>query len=389
MLLRGFDDGRYLRFQRSRSRCLRGQCRSRQLVANADRRGRNPGPSWRALRSATSASTSASARPPAAERSVRAPRKSRRSGRAVEAAVPLGGAELVRIHRRFASRTILEHRRQRFGGIQVVVEAFVEFRAAPGARADRRVGAFAEALVCHAQLEIAQSVDGRARPIQALESEIQLLAIWHGDQQISGSLRACIRARECRAAYRNCRAISTSFRLRPSGTRRASSSARTACPSATRTARSRSRDAGTRGPRRRCECRASRPGTSSPWRSTRCASPGGPGPMGVPRTVSPGLGAFHRAKSRALSLSYSSMSTRAPASFREIVLREFAVPGEFRDAEIGRAFARVSVALPVRRWIASTISSMCSVAGRGAPDLQSQRARVLEKRLDVCFRCIP
>src|SRR6266446_5093866 len=42
--------------------------------------------------------------------------------------------------------------------------------------------------------------------------------------------------------------------------------------------------------------------------------PGRPRPMGVSHEASPGLGAFQRAKSRALSFSYSSTSTRAPSS---------------------------------------------------------------------------
>src|SRR5271165_2695324 len=46
---------------------------------------------------------------------------------------------------------------------------------------------------------------------------------------------------------------------------------------------------------------------------SRC-HPGLPGPIDVFQDASPGLGAFHSAKSRALSLSYSSTSTRAPSS---------------------------------------------------------------------------
>src|SRR5258707_13907692 len=42
--------------------------------------------------------------------------------------------------------------------------------------------------------------------------------------------------------------------------------------------------------------------------------PGRPGPMGLSQKASSGLGAFHKAKSRALSFSYSSTSTLAPAS---------------------------------------------------------------------------
>src|SRR5256885_8800652 len=42
--------------------------------------------------------------------------------------------------------------------------------------------------------------------------------------------------------------------------------------------------------------------------------PGRPRPIGVSHDASPGFGAFQSAKSRALSFSYSSTSTRAPSS---------------------------------------------------------------------------
>ena len=41
--------------------------------------------------------------------------------------------------------------------------------------------------------------------------------------------------------------------------------------------------------------------------------PGRPGPISVSHWASPGFGAFQSAKSRALSFSYSSTSTRAPS----------------------------------------------------------------------------
>ena len=42
--------------------------------------------------------------------------------------------------------------------------------------------------------------------------------------------------------------------------------------------------------------------------------PGRPGPSAVSHLCSPGLGAFHSAKSRAESFSYSSRSMRAPSA---------------------------------------------------------------------------
>ena len=60
---------------------------------------------------------------------------------------------------------------------------------------------------------------------------------------------------------------------------------RTGRRSRPRTGRSRSRGAGRSGPRRRRGCRATRRGTAWPSPSTRCASPGGPGPTGSPTTA--------------------------------------------------------------------------------------------------------
>ena len=60
-------------------------------------------------------------------------------------------------------------------------------------------------------------------------------------------------------------------------------------------------------------CRRSRRGTSSTSAEHSMCQPGRPGPISVSQNASPGFGAFHSAKSRALSLSYSSTSTRAPS----------------------------------------------------------------------------
>ena len=81
------------------------------------------------------------------------------------------------------------------------------------------------------------------------------------------------------------------------------------------TARSRSRGAGRSGRRRRRGCRRARRGSGAPSPSTRCASPGGPGPTGLGHDGSPGLAPFHSAKSSGLCFC-SSTSMRAPASSR-------------------------------------------------------------------------
>ncbi len=99
--------------------------------------------------------------------------------------------------------------------------------------------------------------------------------------------------------------------------------------------------------------------------------PGRPGPIAVSHEGSPGFGAFHSAKSRALSLSYSSTSTRAPSSMpAKSFLRQLAVLGERRDAEIVRAvLGLVGVALrPPACWMNSTISlDVLGGARRSAP----------------------
>ena len=67
---------------------------------------------------------------------------------------------------------------------------------------------------------------------------------------------------------------------------------------------------------------------------------------GRPRPARRRFAAFHRTKSRASALSYSSTSTRAPARMPpKLVWRELAVAGEIRDAVIDRAVAHVSIAV--------------------------------------------
>jgi len=57
----------------------------------------------------------------------------------------------------------------------------------------------------------------------------------------------------------------------------------------------------------------SRPNIFSAMAAHSMCQPGRPGPIGVSQKCSPGLGAFHNAKSRALSLFVASLSTRAPS----------------------------------------------------------------------------
>ena len=60
-----------------------------------------------------------------------------------------------------ASRTIFEDRGQRFGGVQIVVQGFVELLAGRlGALRDLLVRAFGKLVGFQAQLEIAQPLDG-------------------------------------------------------------------------------------------------------------------------------------------------------------------------------------------------------------------------------------
>ena len=164
-------------------------------------------------------------------------------------------------------------------------------------------------------MEGAQPVDGIGRLDEAVEGEVHLVPIGHGDQQEAD--RRCTIALQQQIAQRVKipLATSTSSCLRPAGSARASSAAQRSCRwRDLATARSRSRGAETSGLRRPRAGRSCRRDTSSPWPSTRYASPAAPRPAACPTACSPGFTAFHRAKSRAASFSYSSTSTRAPSS---------------------------------------------------------------------------
>ena len=65
--------------------------------------------------------------------------------------------------------------------------------------------------------------------------------------------------------------------------------------------------------------------------------PGRPGPIFVSHEASPGLGAFHNAKSRALSFSYVNVDPRAVFHSSKIFLRQFPVCRKFCNSEIVRA----------------------------------------------------
>ena len=89
-------------------------------------------------------------------------RASRAPGRA------LRGAELSPVHGGVGVANVFEDRRQRFGRIQVVVQAFVESpRRLRGALGQRSFEPSRIMFGFQAQLEIAQPVDGGGAPISA------------------------------------------------------------------------------------------------------------------------------------------------------------------------------------------------------------------------------
>src|ERR1035441_6971074 len=82
----------------------------------------------------------------------------------LQAGRDVAGAELARIHGAVGVAHELEDGRQRFGRIEIVVEAFGErLRCLGGARQQLLVQPFGEAVGFQAQFEIAQPVDGNGR----------------------------------------------------------------------------------------------------------------------------------------------------------------------------------------------------------------------------------
>ena len=81
----------------------------------------------------------------------------------------------------------IENRGQRDRSVQIVREAGIEISLSFfGALLHSRIRAGAELLLLEARHKIPQPLDGAGRLLNAVRGEIQLPAIRHGKQQISG-----------------------------------------------------------------------------------------------------------------------------------------------------------------------------------------------------------
>ena len=123
----------------------------------------------------------------------------------------------------------------------------------------------------------------------------------------------------------------------------------------------------------------------APSRSTRCASPAGPARWAFPRT---GLAFFGRLPQHEIAgvgfLVFVHVHARAGEVAAEIVVRELAVLGEGRDAEVDGAVARIGVAglrpaLDGRGHVGDVLGGVGQTLG----PFQAQRAAVFEKRSGV------
>ncbi len=109
-----------------------------------------------------------------------------------EGAGAVAGKELAGIHGGVGVANIFEHGGQGFGGIEIVVQGFVEsLEARPpcgptssGFRPSANFAGF------QAQFVVAQTVDGSCGGFQAVEGEVQLLAIGHRREQVADRLPA-------------------------------------------------------------------------------------------------------------------------------------------------------------------------------------------------------
>ena len=208
-------------------------------------------------------------------------------------------------------------------GVEVVVHRFLESRTTSSrpraGPAPRRRSAGACGQPGERRVEVVEPAPrrrrapgrpGRARVVPA-EREADRAAVVDADEQQAQRLEI-VRLGHLADGDDVARATSTSSRRRSSACPSASSGARSCrCRTRPRTARSRSRGAGRSGRRRRRGCRTARRGSGAPSPSTRCASPGAPGPHGLSHDGSPGLAAFHSAKSSGLLLLLADLDARA------------------------------------------------------------------------------
>jgi hypothetical protein len=86
----------------------------------------------------------------------------------------LPGAELTGVHGAIGIADVFEDGGQRFGGVQVVVQASVKVCRQRRTGTNCLVHAIGKAVGFHAQFEIAQTIDGRGRRFQSVEREVEL-----------------------------------------------------------------------------------------------------------------------------------------------------------------------------------------------------------------------
>ena len=156
-------------------------------------------------------------------------------------------------------------------------------------------------------------------------------------------------------------------------------------PVAASTGRSRPRGAGRRGPRHRCGCQTSHPGSASTSPSTRDASPAGRDRSAVSQLGSPSFGpSTGRSRGRRPWSTRRRRRARPTRSWLGIQARQPPVGRPARDPEEdGAILGPVGVAASSSRSTSATISGMCSVArGRTSGRVIRSVRRILEEARD-------
>src|SRR6202012_307172 len=100
------------------------------------------------------------------------------------------GLKLACVERGIRFTYVFEYKRERFGGVEIVIHGFAESRQrAPGMFRELRIRTFGKLRRIETKLEIAQPLDSRLRRSQSIECEIQRLSVRHRPQQIPDRFR--------------------------------------------------------------------------------------------------------------------------------------------------------------------------------------------------------
>ena len=274
---------------------------------------------------------------------------------------------------------------QRLRGVQVVVERRrISAYGIGGQHGDLRVRSRRQKLrVCMPPLEVAQPLHRVRRLQQAVEGEVELLAIRHRGQQQTD--RRGLVAHQHQVAQ----GIEVAQRLRhllPLNQQKAHmhpvARERSCRVSDSLCAISFSWCGNIRSSPPACRSKLSPRYSIAIVEHSMC-QPGRPRPISVSHAASPSFGAFHSAKSRASSFSYSSASMRPPPSAMpaQILLAQLAVLRKLVDAEVpGAVLGLVGNAL-VRQPRMNAPSPECARwRARCAPAARSPRSPCLPER---------